>query len=137
VTPRHEATVRARLADIAARAGEVAARFHENLVTCHSEVIVLLDGPDASAFQRQVAQTLAAIVEAAEEPEQLVALCAALGRRLGERGVREQHYARGAEALAEAVRETLGGGFNREAEEEFRIVLGVVQAVMQRANFIT
>ena len=135
VTLRHDTAVRATLADIAARAGNVAVRFHDNLMSSDSEVIALVAGLDPSTFQAEAAHAVAAILDAAEEPEPFVALCAALGRRLGGHGVRAQHYARAAEALVDAVRDTLGDAFTREAEEEFRIVLGVAQAVTQRANF--
>jgi len=134
VTLRHEAAVRASLADIVARASDVAVQFHGNLISGDSEIVALLAGADPEAFRCEAAQMLAAIVEAAEEPEQLVALCAALGRRIGGLGLREQHYARAAGALVDAVRATLGVAFDPDLEGVCRTVIGVVQAVVQRVT---
>ena len=123
--------LRVTLAPVAIRVEDVAARFQVKLGLC-PEMTVLTGAADASAFCHAVATIMSAVVDAASEPAQLVALGASLGRELADRGVDDRLCARGALLLRDALRETLGDALSAETEEESRALLGVFEAVVHR-----
>ena len=130
----HESSVQAKLTDIAARAEDVAVRFHETIADYDRDLSALVRQTDASVFHQRVAEMVRALASVADEPAQIVALGASLGRQLAAHGIGDQHYARGADAMVDALRSTLGDAFSPDVEKACRMEIGVVQAVMQRAT---
>ncbi|HEX9893935.1 MAG TPA: globin domain-containing protein [Gemmatimonadales bacterium] len=125
--------VRPPWALVASSADVLAARFHARLVALDPEVAALFAKTDPAALQRRLAYTFWALAESLDQPERLVVLVVPLGRRHAGYGVREEHYQLATEALFEALRDTLGPHSTPELEDQWRELMGLVTAVMERA----
>lgn len=111
----------------------VAGRFHARLLTLDPELTALMEAAEPVRLRRLLAEVLASLAHAIDEPERLVALLVPLGRRLARYRVREEHYALVTEALIESLRETTEDRLSLEVENEWRTAVALAGAVLHRA----
>lgn len=122
-------------ARIAPRAAEAAHLFYERLFALSPDVRVLFPKTDGGmmALERKFAETLLAIVESAEEPERLLPMAAALGRRHVGYGTLDAHYDVVGRALLWALDTLPGLDLTQDERRAWTETYALVAAMMQRA----
>jgi hemoglobin-like flavoprotein len=89
---------------------------------------------DIVAPRRKFTDMLAAIVRAIEEPDELVPVSSALGRRHAGYGVEDRHYDSVGDALLWALGQALGDRYTPEAHAAWHEAYALLSALMRRGT---
>lgn len=81
---------------------------------------------------RKLIEALKFTLATIDNPDELVPILEALGRRHVTYGTREGHYETMTEAMLLTLQETLGGDFTGECEAAWRAALGFINGTMMR-----
>jgi hemoglobin-like flavoprotein len=90
-------------------------------------------GVDMAAQRAKLAQSLAVVVKALDDPDRLLPALAALGKRHVNYGVDNHHFESVGEALLRAIAATLGDACTRDVRDAWAEAYALVSAVMRRA----
>jgi len=133
VTPEQIALVRASWPLLSADAEALTSNFYERLFEIDPASALLFAGVDMGAQRKKVAQSLAVIVAALDDPDRLLPALAALAKRHATYGVKNHHFASVGEALLGALGSSLPGAFTKELRIAWAEAYALVASVMQRA----
>ena len=119
----------------------LAAAVPDSLTTCFYEHLFEIDSGAARLFghvdmpsQRQkLAQSLAVVVHALDDPDRLLPALAALGKRHANYGVEDRHFDSVGDALLWALSDALGEAFTPAVREAWAEAYAIVASVMRRA----
>ena len=133
MTPEQIALVRSSWPLVSADAEALTSNFYERLFEIDPASALLFTGVDMGAQRKKVAQSLAVIVAALDDPDRLLPPLAALAKRHATYGVKGHHFASVGEALLGALASSLPGAFTRELRAAWSDAYALVASVMQRA----
>ena len=133
MTPHQIDIVRSSWLAIAANLDALTAHFYTFLFEIDASAARLFSGVDMAAQREKLAQSLAVLVKALDDPDQLLPAFAALGKRHVNYGVDHRHFDSVGEALLRAIAATLGDACTRDVHDAWTEVYALVSAVMQRA----
>jgi hemoglobin-like flavoprotein len=133
VTPDQTSLVRASWPAIALNIDAVTASFYTSLFEIDDSAARLFAGVDMTAQRGKLAQALAVIVDAADDPDRLLPVIAALGRRHATYGIEARHFDSVGHALLRALSITLGDAFTAEMHHAWGEAYELISAVMRRA----
>lgn len=133
MTPEQIALVRSSWPLVSADAEALTSNFYERLFEIDPASALLFAGVDMRAQRKKVAQSLAVIVAALDDPDRLLPALAALAKRHATYGVKDHHFANVGEALLGALASSLPGAFTRELRLAWADAYALVASVMQRA----
>ena len=85
------------------------------------------------AQRKKLAQSLAVVVAALDDPDSLLPAVSALGKRHTHYGVEHHHFDSVGEALLTALGTTLGAAYTQEIHDAWAEAYALVAAVMKRA----
>lgn len=88
---------------------------------------------DMGAQRKKLAQTLAVVVHALDDPDSLLPAVSALGKRHTHYGVEPHHFDSVGEALLTALGSTLGADYTQEIHDAWADAYALLAAVMRRA----
>lgn len=125
------ALLRENFAVVEAQSGIAALVFYRHLFTLDPSLRPLFHS-GIELQGRKLMEALEFTLAALDRPAELVPVLEALGRRHVSYGTRDEHYATMTAAMLQTLRETLGTGFTREAEQAWRAALGFIQSTMIR-----
>ena len=125
--------VRASWPHAAARADTLTSTFYEYLFEIDTSAAALFAGVDMAAQKKKLAQALAVVVNAADDPGRLIPALTALGRRHAGYRVEQRHFDSVGTALLRALADTLGGAFTTDVRDAWAAAYGAVSAVMRDA----
>jgi hemoglobin-like flavoprotein len=108
VTPDQISLVRASWPAIAANADALTTNFYTSLFEIDDSAARLFAGVDMAAQRTKLAQSLAVVVSAIDDPGRLLSALAALGRRHVTYGIEGRHFDSVGHALLRAMSLTLG-----------------------------
>jgi hemoglobin-like flavoprotein len=119
----------------------LAATVPDSLTTCFYEHLFEIDQGAARLFghvdmpsQRQkLAQSLAVVIHALDDPDRLLPALAALGKRHAHYGVEDRHFDSVGDALLWALSDALAEAFTPEVREAWAEAYAIVASVMRRA----
>jgi len=114
-------------------ADALARHFYARLFEIDPGAARLFAATDMAAQRAKFIDMLAAVVQAIDEPDDLVPSAAALGRRHVGYGVEDRHYDSVGEALLWALAETLGAALSEEARAAWVEAYALLASVMRRA----
>jgi hemoglobin-like flavoprotein len=118
---------------IAERGDELSAQFYDGLFAIDASAARLFAGVDMTAQRAKLMQSLAVIVHALDDIDQLLPVVAALGKRHTRYGVEDHHFDSVGEALLLAFGVTLGTAFTPELRSAWTVAYALVASVMRRA----
>jgi len=133
MTPDQISRVRSSWPDVAADADAMTLRFYEHLFAIDAGAARLFAHTDMGAQRVKLAQMLEALVNALDDPDRLVPVIAALGKRHTHYGVESRHFDSVGEALLLALGETLGVAFTPGTRQAWSETYWLVASVMRRA----
>jgi hemoglobin-like flavoprotein len=133
VTPDQTSLVRASWPLIAARAGALTANFYTSLFEIDDSAARLFATVDMAAQRAKLVHSLAVIVDAVDNPDRLLPVVAALGRRHATYGIEQRHFDSVGHALLRALSITLGDAFTIEMHHAWGEAYELISAVMRRA----
>lgn len=108
-------------------------QFYEHLFAIDAGAARLFSDTDMEAQRVKLAQMLEVLVNALDDPDRLVPVVAALGRRHTHYGVESRHFDSVGEALLLALGHTLGDAFTPGVRQAWSETYGLVASVMRRA----
>lgn len=117
----------------AANADALTTSFYANLFEIDPSAARLFAGVDMDAQRTKLAQALAVVVHALDDPDRLLPPLAALGKRHTRYGVEPHHFDSVGAALLRALASTLGSAFTADVHDAWARAYGLVAAVMRRA----
>jgi hemoglobin-like flavoprotein len=132
VTP-DQTLVRASWPLIAANADALAANFYTSLFEIDASAARLFANVDMAAQRAKLVHSLAIIVDAVDNPDRLLPVVAALGRRHATYGIEARHFDSVGHALLRALSLTLGDAFTAEMHAAWGESYELIAAVMRRA----
>ena len=133
VTPDQIALVRSSWPIAAANADALTSEFYERLFEIDPASALLFTGVDMGAQRKKVAQALAVVVAALDDPDRLLGALGSLAKRHVGYGVKDHHFATVGEALLGALASSLPGQFTSELRDAWAEAYAIVASVMQRA----
>jgi hemoglobin-like flavoprotein len=133
VSPEQIHLVRASWPAVAAKADELTTRFYTYLFAIDDSAARLFTGVDLNAQRAKLAQSLAVVVKALDDPDQLLPAIGALGKRHRNYGVQHHHFDSVGEALLKALADTLGADFTPGTRSAWAEAYAVIASVMRRA----
>ena len=107
--------------------------FYERLFELDPTTRAFFGGVDLRHHGRKLTDTLSAVIELLDRPEDLLEMVADTGRRHGGRGVGWRHYGMAADALFTALECCLGPAFTTEARAAWSVAYWLAARAMQRA----
>jgi hemoglobin-like flavoprotein len=122
-------TLRSSFARIAAQKNDVAAMFYERLFEVAPGVRPLFE-PDIEEQQKKLLASLVRIVQAVDNPDELVPYLSDLGRRHLTYGAKTEHYAVVGDVLLWTFERVLGPEFTPEVRAAWRAAYGAVAELM-------
>jgi hemoglobin-like flavoprotein len=125
--------VRSSWPAVAADAEGMTTRFYEHLFAIDAGAARLVTGTDMREQRGKLAQMLEVLVNALDDPDQLVPVMAALGKRHTHYGVELRHFDSVGEALTRAIGETPGVAFTPAVRQAWSETYALVASVMRRA----
>lgn len=131
--PNQASLVRGSWPAIASSVDTLTTSFYGCLFEIDSSAARLFAGVDMTLQRSKLAQTLAVIVHAIDDPESLVRTVAALGRRHATYGIEDRHFDAVGVALLRALSTTLGPAFDRDLQDAWSEAYSLIAAVMRRA----
>ena len=133
VSPDQINLVRASWPRVAAQADALTTHFYTHLFAIDDSAAQLFRGVDMSAQHKKLAQSLAVVVHALDNPDSLLPAVAALGKRHTQYGVEHRHFDSVGEALLLALGETLRDEFTVAVKQAWAEAYALVASVMRRA----
>lgn len=133
MNPDQIALVRASWPAIAERADMLTIGFYAKLFEIEPSAAALFAGVDMAEQRKKLAQSLAVVVNAADDPDRLVPALTALGRRHAGYRVEHRHFESVGAALLSAMADTLGTAFTSDVRNAWAQAYGVVADVMRGA----
>jgi hemoglobin-like flavoprotein len=133
VTPDQISLVRASWPAIAANADALTTNFYTSLFEIDDSASRLFAGVDMAAQRTKLAQSLAVVVGAIDDPDRLLPALAALGRRHVTYGIEARHLDSVGHALLRAMSITLGDVFTAEMHHAWGEAYELIASVMRRA----
>jgi len=133
MTPEQVVLVRGSWPALGANAAAFTAQFYARLFEIDKGAARLFAGVDMASQQKKLAQALAVMVKALDDPDQLLPAVAALGRRHAGYGVEDHHFNSVGEALIGALGDVGGDDFTPAAQRAWLEVYTLVASVMRRA----
>lgn len=127
------ALIRETWPTIAASADALTATFYARLFEIDEGAAKLFAHVDMGAQRKKLAQTLAVVVHALDDPDSLLPAVAALGKRHTHYGVEPHHFDSVGEALLTALGTTLGASYNQQIHDAWADAYALLAAVMKRA----
>ncbi|MBI4273405.1 MAG: hemin receptor [Rhizobiales bacterium] len=118
-----------RVLDIKQEAGRL---FYDRLFTIAPDTRAMF-GSDIDKQARKLMDTLALVISSLRSESAVATMLDDLGRRHAAYGVRDEHYAKVAEALLWTLERGLGDAFTPEARAAWTTLYGVVAETMQNA----
>ena len=133
MNPDQVLLVRASWPEAAARADTLTTTFYEYLFEIDTTAAALFTGVDMAGQKKKLAQALAVVVNAADDPGRLVPALTALGRRHAGYRVDHRHFDSVGTALLRALGDTLGGAFTADVRDAWAAAYGAVAGIMRDA----
>lgn len=133
MTPDQIALVRASWPAIENGVDALTTRFYVHLFESDATTARMFSHVDMAAQRTKLAQSLAVVVKALDDPDRLLPALAALGKRHTSYGVEHRHFATVGSALLLALADTLGEAFTPALRIAWADAYAIVAAVMQRA----
>ena len=133
MNPDQVLLVRASWPEAAARADTLTTTFYEYLFEIDTTAAALFAGVDMAAQKKKLAQALAVVVNAADDPGRLIPALTALGRRHAGYRVDQRHFDSVGTALLRALADTLGGTFTADVRDAWAAAYGAVAGIMRDA----
>jgi len=133
VTPDQILLVRASWPAIASDGDAVTTRFYAHLFEIDESAARLFAGVDMAAQRAKLAQALAVVVKALDDPDCLLPAIAALGKRHTTYGAELRHFESVGAALLLALGDALGDALTAELREAWADAYALVASVMRRA----
>lgn len=124
--------VQESFAHVLPAAAEAAHTFYDRLFTLAPETRAMFRG-DLDDQGRKLFLTLAAVVDALDQLDQMVPVARALAIRHVGYGVEERHYPIVGVALIETLRGSLGSRFDRATEAAWMSAYAILSSVMMMA----
>jgi nitric oxide dioxygenase len=129
--------VRGSWPTIAANAESLTIRFYAHLFDIDHSAAQLFAGVDMAVQRTRLAQALAVVIKALDDPDRLLPPIAALGRRHAGYGVTHAHFTSVGEALLWALTDVLGAEFTPPVRDAWSEAYATVASVMRRALYRT
>jgi len=133
VTPDQILLVRTSWPAIASDRDAMTTRFYAHLFDIDESAARLFAGVDMAAQRAKLAQALAVVVKALDDPDSLLPAIAALGKRHVTYGVELRHFDSVGAALLLALGDVLGDALTAELREAWAEAYALVASVMRRA----
>ncbi|HMA23783.1 MAG TPA: globin family protein [Gemmatimonadaceae bacterium] len=133
MTPDQILLVRSSWPAVAADADALTTHFYARLFEIDDSAARLFAGTDMATQRKKLAQSLAVVVKALDDLDQLLPAVAALGKRHAHYGVEQHHFDSVGEALIAALGAVLGDGFSSDVHAAWGEAYGLVASVMRRA----
>jgi hemoglobin-like flavoprotein len=133
VTPEQISLVRASWPTAASNADSLTSTFYVSLFEIDDSAAGLFAGVNLEAQRKKLAESLAVVVHALDDPDSLLPALAALGKRHTRYGVEHRHFDSVGEALLMALADTLGDEFTAEVRTAWTDAYALVASVMRRA----
>jgi hemoglobin-like flavoprotein len=118
---------------LAAQADTLTIAFYARLFEIDPDAAKLFAHVDMPAQRKKLALTLDAIVHALDNPDSLMPVVSALGKRHTHYGVQYHHFDSVGEALLAALGITLGAAYTQEVHDAWSNAYTLLAAVMKRA----
>jgi hemoglobin-like flavoprotein len=138
MNPNQTSLVRASWPAIAANADALAENFYTSLFEIDASAARLFAYVDMAAQRAKLVHALAVIVDAVDNPDRLLPMVAALGRRHATYGIEQRHFDSVGHALLRALSITLGDEFTSEMHhawgEAYELIASVMRRALVRAN---
>jgi hemoglobin-like flavoprotein len=125
--------VRSSWPSVAANADALTTRFYSRLFEIDDGAARLFAGVDMTAQRAKLAQALAVVVKALDDPDRLLPPIAALGKRHAHYGVEFHHFDSVGEALLGALGDSIGDEFTSDVRAAWADAYAFVASVMRRA----
>src|SRR5436190_24232357 len=133
MTPNQIAAVQTSWEAIAPRAEAIATTFFSRLFANDQRVAAHFDRIDLQSHRTQFIAALDQLVESLDDPDHLVAIAGAFGRRHTGYHVEERHFDSFREALLEVLEPALGPRFTPELRSAWTEAYALVASLMLRA----
>ena len=133
MTTHHAALVRSSWPALAECAGELAATFYARLFEIDGGAAKLFAHVDMSAQEAKLMTALATVVEAWDDPANLLPSLGALAKRHASYGVELRHFDSVGDALLWAIADTLGPRFTPQLRIAWAEAYALIASVMKRA----
>ena len=133
MSPEQIDLVRASWPAVAANADQLTTRLYAYLFAIDDSAAQLFTGVDLNAQRAKLAHSLAVVVKALDDPDQLLPAIGALGKRHTNYGVQHHHFDSVGEALLKALADTLGTDFTPSTRSAWAEAYAVIASVMRRA----
>jgi hemoglobin-like flavoprotein len=125
--------VRSSWPTVAANVDNLTIHFYGHLFEIDDSAARLFAGIDMASQRKKLAEALAVVVKALDDPDQLLPAVAALGKRHANYGVEHHHFDTVGEALIGALAAILGAAFTPPVEAAWTAAYALVASVMRRA----
>jgi len=125
--------VRSSWPRVATSADAVTSSFYKHLFAIDDSAARLFTGLDMAAQRKKLAQALAVVVHALDDPDRLLPAVAALGKRHTNYGVAHHHFDSVGESLLLALADVLGNEFTVEVRAAWGDAYALIASVMRRA----
>lgn len=125
--------VRSSWPSVLANAEALTNRFYAHLFEIDDSAARLFAGVDMRTQRAKLAQALTVVVESLDNPDTLVPMIAALGKRHALYGVASHHFDAVGDALSTALADALGEEFSPELRSAWADAYAIVASVMRRA----
>lgn len=125
--------IRGTWSTLAGRAELLTTAFYDRLFQIDSGAAALFAHVDMAAQRKKLAQSLAVVVHALDDPDSLLPAISALGKRHSHYGVEPHHFDSVGEALLTAIGTTMGSDYTQQIHDAWADAYTLVAAVMKRA----
>jgi nitric oxide dioxygenase len=133
MTPDQIRLVRSSWPVVLTAADALAIHFYARLFEIDDSAARLFAHVDMVSQRRKLTQSLDVVVDALDDPDQLLPTVAALGKRHTKYGVEHHHFDSVGESLIAALGATLGDQFTAELQAAWTEAYALVSSVMRRA----
>lgn len=134
MSPEHERLVRQTWSRVASGADALSSAFYDRLFTTDPALHAGFVHVDMEVQRRKFAAMMAEIVGYLDDPERLVHLLAASGRRHAGYGATPHGYTAVGDALLWALAQALGPAFTVDVRDAWTELYAIVAGIMQRAG---
>lgn len=132
MSPESERRVRESWKVLEPQAARFAGLFYARLFEMDPQVRALFAATDMDAQHLKFADMLRELVQAMDDPRDVVTAAAASGRRHADYGVEDAHYDRVGAALLWAIEQDLGDELDAATRDAWRELYTLVSAIMRR-----
>jgi len=133
MTPEQIRLVRSSWPVVLGAADGLAIHFYSHLFEIDDTAARLFAAVDMVSQRKKLTQSLDVVVNALDDPDQLLPAVAALGKRHTRYGVEHHHFDSVGESLISALGATLGDQFTPELQGAWTEAYALVSSVMRRA----